>query len=148
MPKAAPQVELTPEQVAALQSWNEAKQQLDSAKSDEMVKRMEVIRIIPFDSEKEEGGQSLKLNAGWTLKLERPMNYTMDKDVQKVVQALQNIATVNPGAAQELIRWEAVISTKAYKGLDDAERQLIAPVLTIKPGTPALELKPPAPKKE
>jgi hypothetical protein len=148
MPKAAPQVELTPEQVQALDAWNQAAQQLAAAKSDELVKRMEAIKLIPFSEEKQEGSQSVKLHQGWTLKLDRPMNYTMDKDNGLVTAALSKLAEVNPGAAQELMRWEAVCSTGAYKKLTDEERLIVAPVITIKPGTPSLTLSPPPVKKD
>jgi hypothetical protein len=148
MPKAAPQVELNKEQVEAIQTWNQAKQQLDAAKADELTKRNAAIQCVPFSAEKDEGAQTVKLGGGWSLKLDRPMNYSITRNNEQVTAALVALAEVNPSAARELIRWQAEISTKVYRDLSDAEKLIVAPILTIKPGTPALELKPPTPSKE
>jgi hypothetical protein len=143
MPKAVPVVELTQDQVTTIQIWNEANETLTTAKANELSNRLLVIKTLPFDTDKEEGGQSLKLNAGWKLVCDKPMNYTVDKDVQKIMACMNELAAVNPGAAAELIRWEAVISTGAYKKLTENERLIIAPIVTMKPGTPSLKLQPP-----
>ena len=143
MAKVAPVVELTPEHVSAIQAWNEAEQALAAAKTNELAARLNVIKTVPFNADKEEGGQTLKLNAGWKLALNKPINYSADKDVQVVSAGLNALGASNPGAAAELVRWEAIISTGAYKKLTDSEKTIVASFISIKPGTPSLALTPP-----
>ena len=143
MAKAAPVVELTPEQVTAIQEWNASKTGLDAAKTSELANRLIVIEKVPFSPDKEEGGQTLKLNAGWKLALDRPMNYSVDKDVAKVNAAIKQLWELNPAAVVDLIRWEAVLSVGAFKKLTDEEKLILASIITMKPGTPSLDLKPP-----
>lgn len=147
MPKAAPVVELTNEHVTTIALWSEAKTALEASKATELSNRLNVINSLPFNEDKEEGSQSLKLSAGWKLILDRVIHYSVDKDVQKVMACLNELGATNPGAAAELIRWEPVLSTGAFKRLTENERLIVAPVVTMKPGTPTLALKPPAPPK-
>lgn len=148
MPKAAPVVELTKQHVTSIQLWSEAKSVLDANKANELANRLTVINDLPFDDDKDEGSQTLKLYAGWKLLLKRTFNYSVDKDTQKVMACLNELGAINPGAASELIRWEPVLSEGAYKKLTENEKLIVAPIITMKPGTPSLELKPPAPPKD
>jgi hypothetical protein len=90
LPKQAPQVALTPDQVAIIQTWEQAKAALDGAKSAELAGRLSVIEHVPF-GEKEEGGQTVRLGAGWRLALERRMIYTVEDDKPKINAALQEL---------------------------------------------------------
>lgn len=138
----APVAELTKAMIQAIQAWDAAKNALEVAKTNELNERLNVIKTVPFTT-KEEGGQTLKLGAGWKLALNKPLTYTADKDTSVVSAGLNALGAVNPGAAAELARWEAVISSGAYKKLSDAEKTIVAAFISIKPGTPSLELKPP-----
>ena len=143
MAPKAPVVELTQQQVDAIQTWNAAQESLAASKTSELENRLNCIKVLPFSEDKEEGGQTIKLNGGWKLALNKPMNYSADNDSQKVIACMTALNEVNPGIAAELIRWECVISTGAYKKLSESEKLIVAPFITIKPGTPSLELKPP-----
>ena len=144
MAKAVPPVDLTAEQIEAIQKWEAAKAQLETIKALELEHRLNIIATMPFNADKEEGDQTLKLGAGWKLAINKTINYTVDKDTQKVVEIIGKLNAVNPGAAAELIRWEAVLSTGAYKKLTDEEKLIVAAIVTMKPGTPTLSLKAPA----
>lgn len=149
MPKAAPVVEVTPELVALLQTWDASKRLLNDTKTTEMSNRLAVIEKAPFAEDKEEGGQTLKLHGGWKLKLTRVLNYSIEtKDNNAVMAAVTQLGSVNPSVAAELIRWEPVMSVAAYKKLTEEEKKIVAPIVTIKPGTSALELVAPAKPRE
>jgi hypothetical protein len=149
MPKKAQQVEWTQEQIAAIQVWSASKNQLDVTKAEELELRLKVVRIAPFNQHKEEGGQTLPLANGWRIALDRPMYYSIEtKDNNKVVECVNALAAKNPLAAQDIIKWVPVLSESGYKKLSDEEQVIMAPVVTIKPGTPAIELKPPATPKD
>lgn len=144
MAKAAPQVTLTQEQIDTIVAWTEAKKALDNAKAEELKHRLLIVQTAPFNPDKEEGGQTIKLGEGWKLALDKPMDYKMEpKDIPGVVAAMKSLAAANPLAAEGLIRWEPVMSVSAYKKLSEEEKKILAPVVTIKPGTPTIELKPP-----
>lgn len=143
MAKASPVVELNDQQTAALQHWELLKAEIARLQSIEIAQRLELIKGMPFNADKESGGQSIKLGAGWKLSLDKPVNYTTDKDQNIVVAGLQALGTTNPVAAAELIRWEAVVSVSTYKKLTDEEKRIVASFIGMKPGTPALALVPP-----
>jgi hypothetical protein len=141
--------ELTPEQVAALQAWNELKSSLDATKQSEMESRLAAIKALPWEKpDKEDGGQTLPLFGGWRAELKRVVNYSVENDPAKVMDCLNEIGLSNPGLAAELIRWEPVLSTEAFKRCTNHEKEIMARVITTKPGTPSLALKAPAPKKD
>lgn len=147
-PKAAPPIELTQPMIEAIVEWEKTKKELDRVKAEELAQRLHLMSVIPFNADKEEGGQTVKLGAGWKLALDKPIDYKMDtKNNETVSACLQALSVVNPAAMTNIVRWEPVMSVSAYKALTDAEKKIIAPVVTIKPGTPTLELKrPPVPK--
>jgi len=149
MAKAAKEVELSQQQVDAIQAWQNTKAQLDALKASELSQRLDLVATLPFNSEKEEGGQTVKLGGGWRFALDKPVEHKMEtKNNDAVVAALTTLHAHNPLAMIDLMRWEPVMSQGAYKKLTDAEKLILAPVVTSKPGTPALELKPPAVKKD
>jgi hypothetical protein len=149
MAKAAQPVELNQPQIDMIQTWEATKKRLDAEKALELTQRLDVIKVIPFNADKEEGGQSVKLGGGWRLALDKPQDYKMEpKNIPAVMTAMDALHHVNALAAASLIRWEPVMSVSEYKKLSDAEKLILAPVVTIKPGTPTLELKPPAVKKD
>lgn len=91
-----------------------------------------------------------ELNAGWKLKLVHKFNYTLDKDNEKVESALDRMSKLgNEGTfiAERIVRWKPELSIKEYRELDGEYRKIVDSVLTIKPGTPAIELVEPKVKK-
>jgi len=144
MAKAAPTIELTAAMIDTIQRWDAVKKEIEDAKSRELALRLELIKMIPFADDKDEGGQTVKLGAGWKLALDKPMDYKMEPKNRPAVEvALNALAAVNPAIMPTLVRWEPVMSVKAYKTLTDDQKIILTPVVTIKPGTPSLELKPP-----
>ena len=144
MAKAAKEVELSQQQVDAIQAWQNTKAQLDALKASELSQRLDLVATLPFNSEKEEGGQTVKLGGGWRFALDKPVDNKMEtKNNDAVVAALTALHAHNPLALIDLMRWEPVMSQAAYKKLTDEEKKILAPVVTSKPGTPSLELKPP-----
>lgn len=147
MAKNVPQVDLTTAQVEMIQAWESLRKQIEDLKSRELLLRMEIIRTVPF-TDKEEGGQTVKLGGGWRLALDKPVDYKMDtKNNDAVGVALVALHAKRELAVLDLFRWEPVMSVGAYKKLSDEEKLILAPVVTSKPGTPTLALVPPTEKK-
>lgn len=145
MPEAKPQVELTKDQVDAIQAWQQAAAALDTAKQAELMNRLKIVNEagLPFTT-KEEGGQTLKLYAGWRLALKRTINYTVENDQAKINAALTELFAIEPVAAQSMIRWKPELNESVYKKLGAEGKKIMAQVVTMKPGTPQLELNAPA----
>jgi hypothetical protein len=148
MPKPVAEVALTEAQVAAIQAWEQSQAALNTAKQAELVNRLAVINDagIPF-AEKEEGGQTVKLFAGWRLALKRVINYTVENDQAKIAAVLTELHAVNPEAAPQVIAWKPYLVEPVYKQLGEEGKRIMAQIVTSKPGTPSLELKAPTEKK-
>ena len=143
MANRTPKIDLTPELTERIQKWNDAKISLGCTKLKENELRLS-LAASDFWSDKKEGSQSVALENGWKLALTRVLNYGIDDvDHNTVVAVLNQLALANPGACQSLIPWKPVLSVEAYRLLTDDEKKIVAPIITIKPGTPQLELKPP-----
>lgn len=127
-----------------LQEWNEAIVAATEAKKaieKEQTLRKEIMAL--FFPTPEEGTNEVDLGAGWTLKATHKIDRKLDKAaLPAVFQQLREMG-VNP---DPLVRAEPALETKAYKSLvqtnPDASR-VFDQALTIKPGSPTLELIPP-----
>jgi hypothetical protein len=127
-----------------LQEWNEALVAATEAKKaieKEQALRKEIMAL--FFPAPEEGTNKVDLGAGWTLKATHKIDRKIDEAaLPAVFQQLREMG-VNPDL---LVRAVPALETKAYKSLaqinPDASR-VFEQALTIKPGSPTLELIPP-----
>lgn len=127
-----------------LQEWNEALVAATEAKKaieKEQALRKEIMAL--FFPTPEEGTNKVDLGSGWTLKATHKIDRKIDEAaLPAVFQQLREMG-VNP---DPLVRAVPSLETKAYKSLaqinPDASR-VFDQALTIKPGSPTLELIPP-----
>jgi len=127
-----------------LQEWNEAIVAATEAKKaieKEQALRKEIMAL--FFPAPEEGTNKVDLGSGWTLKATHKIDRKIDEAaLPAVFQQLREMG-VNP---DPLVRSVPALETKAYKSLaqinPDASR-VFDQALTIKPGSPTLELIPP-----
>ena len=144
MPPRTADIEITPEIGTAISHWQTAKQELNEVKNFERDQRLEIVKLVPWPSEKQEGSQTVGIGSGWRLSMTRTLDYAMSKDNTAIDAALEKLRAINPEKAAALIlRYEAVMSTEVYKTLSEEEKIILADVVTIKPGMPQLEMKPP-----
>ena len=124
--------------------WQQAKQQLETAKAKELELRNIIVNDLGlFDPNKEKGTERYKLGNGWELKAEKKLNWTTYAEVQGVhiETAINKIAeTAGRMAADELVKFKPEIKISIYEKLTAEEQKLINPFLSHKAGTPSLEL--------
>lgn len=139
MPDEAP--DTSPE--GLLNAWEAAKDALDAAKALEARLRTAAIAAIYPDGI-DEGANTVELADGVKLTATGRINYTLDKDSDKVEKALDKLEKSGPEGkliADRLVSWKPTLAVGEYKKLDDKFRKVIDTVLTTSEGTPSLALK-------
>lgn len=132
------------DRVAKLQEWHQAVLAAQEAKKlveAEQALRKEVMAL--FFPEPVEGTNKFDLEAGWSLKATHKIERKVDEAaLPAVLQQLREMG-VNPDT---LIRTKPDLDTKAYKSLvqiNPDAAHVFEQALTIKPGSPTVELVPP-----
>lgn len=130
--------------VAKLQEWHQAVLAAQEAKKvveAEQALRKEVMAL--FFPEPVEGTNKFELEAGWSLKATHKIERKVDEAaLPAVLQQLREMG-VNP---DPLIRTKPDLDTKAYRSLVQTNpdaAHVFEQALTIKPGSPTVELVPP-----
>lgn len=77
----------------------------------------------------------LGTNTLGSIKLICAQTYTLDKDEDKIVQAMEEVSVIlsDDVSIDEVIKWKPVITQAAYEALPDDAKKLLQDVLTIKP---------------
>ena len=132
------------DRVAKLQEWHQAVLAAQEAKKvveAEQALRKEVMAL--FFPEPVEGTNKFELEAGWSLKATHKIERKVDEAaLPAVLQQLREMG-VNP---DPLIRTKPDLDTKAYRSLvqiNPDAAHVFEQALTIKPGSPTVELIPP-----
>lgn len=132
------------DRVAKLQEWHQAVLAAQEAKKlveAEQALRKEVMAL--FFPEPVEGTNKFELEAGWSLKATHKIERKVDEAaLPAVLQQLREMG-VNP---DPLIRTKPDLDTKAYRSLvqiNPDAAHVFEQALTIKPGSPTVELVPP-----
>lgn len=132
------------DRVAKLQEWHQAVLAAQEAKKvvgAEQALRKEVMAL--FFPEPVEGTNKFELEAGWSLKATHKIERKVDEAaLPAVLQQLREMG-VNP---DPLIRTKPDLDTKAYRSLVQSNpdaAHVFEQALTIKPGSPTVELIPP-----
>lgn len=132
------------DRVAKLQEWHQAVLAAQEAKKvveAEQALRKEVMAL--FFPEPVEGTNKFELEAGWSLKATHKIERKVDEAaLPAVLQQLREMG-VNP---DPLIRTKPDLDTRAYRSLVQSNpdaAHVFEQALTIKPGSPTVELIPP-----
>lgn len=132
---------MTPEQVAKLEEWRLAKIAAEEVKpviEREQALRKEVFAL--FFPEPTEGTNNFGLEADWKLKGVYKIDRKIDEAALPAVQSQLRELGVNP---DPLVKMTPSLDTKAYKSLQTLNAdacKVFEQALTIKPGSPTLEL--------
>jgi len=115
--------------------WYQLNEQLTALKNKEML-----LRKFVFDSTftaPTEGTNSSALPDNWVLKGKYVLNRKLDIDALNMIVDDVRAAGIVP---ENLIKWTPSLEEKEYKRLTDVQRALFDNCLTIKPGSPSLEI--------
>lgn len=147
-------IELTPELIAKLKEWELASAQLTAVKADEGELRKAAFAIV--FNEALVGTNRISLGGGYTCKGVRGINYTLEKDHNKVVEVDLAIRALNdPEAAElagKLLKRVYDFSESAYKALSPENpthvivKRMIDSVVTTKDAMPTIEIEAPKEK--
>lgn len=127
--------------------WRRAKDELDECKEREAALRRAVFEV-KFPN-KTEGTQRVELGKGYKLKAVYPMTYncgTKPDDLAKVTNGLNELAALGEEAkfiAQRVVKWMPEISITEYRQLKPEYKMIVDKFVTIKPGSPQLEIEEP-----
>jgi hypothetical protein len=103
----------------------------------------------------EEGANTVDLANGWKLTATIKYNYNLDnKRIDDAIDRMELLGERGKLIAERLVKYKAELSISEYRKLTDENagdteakiNAIINDVLTIKPGTPSLELKEPSKK--
>lgn len=125
-----------------LLAWQKARDELSKAAANEITLRRNVIAsFFPTTKPDEEGTRNYELGNDWRLKAVFKLNYNVDKkNVDTMLDQLEKSGDDGKFIAERIINWSPSLSVKEYRELSDAQKKIVDTVITIKPGTPSLEI--------
>lgn len=129
-----------------LAEWETSKELLIAAKDREMALRKLVTDMCFPNPVK--GTQRIDLYNGWCLKLVYGTNYTLEKDKNKLNDALEAIDSLDDEkvVTARLIKWVPELVEKEYLTLPKMFKEIADVIITSKPKAPAIELEAPKEK--
>jgi len=129
------------ERMRLLQSWNTAVVQVEACRP--LIAQEQELRkavMAEFFPTPKEGVNNLDMGQGWTLKGTYRIDRKVDEAALPAVKEQLRELGVN---ADTVVRYKPEVATTIYKTLSDQARRVFDTVLTIKPGSPTVELIPP-----
>lgn len=128
---------MTPEQAyERLQHWYQKQAQLKKLKQHEHLERVALSEF--YFPNQVEGTNRMDLGGGFDLKLQASFNYTVTEE------DLDNVAAADIKRLKlpwdELFIYEPKVSISAYRKLNAEQKLFVDAILTIKPGSPQLEI--------
>lgn len=147
-------------QQQVLQAWQAKATELETLKVQEMALRKAAVEL--YFPHPVEGVNRTELGNGWNLKADIKYNYKLNNKAGEynAEKALDDITSISQKAgfvAERLIKWNPDLSIKEYRELNpdmpeaqtDEQKKILGvlqKVLTITPGSPALDIEPPKKK--
>lgn len=132
---------MTPEQVNKLEEWRQALNKVVEVKpfiEAEQALRKEVMAL--FFPDAKEGANTVDLEAGWKLKGTHKIDRKIDESALPAVKSQLREMKINP---DDLVEMKPSLNTKNYRSLQTLNPEackVFEQALTIKPGSPTLEL--------
>lgn len=133
------------ERMALLRDWNTAVAQVATCKP--LIAQEQELRkavMAEFFPTPKEGVNNLDMGQGWTLKGTYKIDRKVDEAALPAVKEQLRELGIN---ADTLVKYKPELATTSYKALPEQARLIFDTALTIKPGSPTLELIPPKEKK-
>lgn len=133
------------ERMTLLQDWNTAVAKAVECKP--LILHEQELRkavMAEFFPAAKEGVNNLDMGQGWTLKGTYKIDRKIDEAALPAVKEQLRELGVN---ADTLVKYKPEVATTVYKTLPEQARLVFDTALTIKPGSPTVELVPPKEKK-
>jgi hypothetical protein len=118
-----------------LNNWYILQEQLEKVKEAELILRKKICKFYFRDPK--EGVNKYPLDEGWVMKCDHKINRTVDESLLTTLSSTLREKGINPEA---LVKWKPELKLAEYRKLTEEERNMFDKVLTIKDGTPALEI--------
>lgn len=126
----------------AIIEWRESAKVLARAKEKELELRKNALKeCFDYEDDDREGTQNLELGKGFKLKAVFKLNRTLDKDVDKVNEVLDEIEKMDSEGkfiSERVVKFKPSLDKKEYDGMDEKYKEVLNEVLTMKPATPSL----------
>lgn len=132
------------ERMELLRDWNTAVAKAAECKP--LVELEQALRkavMAEFFPTPKEGVNNLDMGQGWTLKGTYKIDRKVDEAALPAVKEQLRELGVN---ADTLVKYKPEVATTIYKALSEQARLIFDTALTIKPGSPTVELVPPKEK--
>lgn len=117
-------------------AWVEADKQRAKWVAEEMELRKAVFAAL-FPTPVEGSQNKIRIGHGKAIQADHKINRTISQAEHDALRAMDNVAPL----VAAVTKYKPELKTKEFKALSDEERNLIAPMITEKPGSPSLELK-------
>lgn len=130
---------------AVLDAHRTAAAELAAAKAKEANLRAEVIKLFSERANEALASGTENVPTGYgTLKIVHKLNYNLGNadEVDKALDAIEKSQEGGNVIAERLVKWTPELAVREYKLLTPTQKAIIDRVLTIKPGTPSIELVP------
>lgn len=149
---------MTPEEIIQrrdklLEEWERAKDLLDTAKEDEMSKRLAFIDWAA-DKEIAKGSEYIDLYQGWRVKIDKKVNYKVSKDnvtmfLDKMVEfGIKNNEEAHGRLmASNVVKWEPELSLSFFNTMPDAYKEIFKPAVSSSNATPTISIEAPKARK-
>lgn len=136
---------------ADLSEWYSLKDQLAKVKAAEMLLRLKIYKGLFKDPK--EGTNSLPLAEGWVIKAKRVINRDIDiaaLNVNAMVDPATNMSRLTSHGIhpEQLVKWKPELVTTAYRALTAEQMEIFNECLSIKDGSPSIEIVLPAKAKK
>lgn len=129
--------------MAVLDAHRQSVATLKAAKEAEAQLRAEVISLFSerVNDANASGVENIDTGMG-KLKITHKLNYTLSNAdaVDKALDAIEKSQEGGNVIAERLVSWKPELSIREYKLLSAQQKAYIDTVLTVKPGTPSVEL--------
>jgi hypothetical protein len=125
------------ELLAHIQTWYDLQLQLSTVKDRELEWRNFVLQRVFGEVGEDKTSGAKKLPGAWKLEFKRQIKTTVDKEALPAVLTAIRKLKVNPDL---FIDWDPKLKLAALKEQPEKVQELMAEVLTRKPGQPQLSL--------
>lgn len=141
---------------AMIEQWYDISNKLDELKGQEIALRKALAQHYFPNADEGTNTRTDVMPNQWLFKMMRKINRSVDEALLRIFSTPQEGKNQTPLEQQEIdvtkvIKWKPELVISEYRKLTDEQRKFFDQVLTIKDGTPALEVTPPsarAPKKK
>jgi len=125
-----------------IMEWVKLDEHLKAVKKRELELRLEICNSHLFNSNKEKGTITAKLNGDYALKCKKTVNIKVantNYEAANAVMQLRSLGGEAASRADRVLKFSASLSETTYRECSEAEKAILDAIITTTPGTPGLE---------